>query len=393
MVTATTETEVVSPLLRTVSSIRRSIEQGSMRSGMPLPSERALSKQLGVHRATVRRALDLLGTQGWVERTTPRTWTVIRHDTASSQDSFLSQAIVVLAPGGESVVPGHTRSGWAEFVSRGAVAAIRRHNRYAVSINTSGCSAETISQLVAQRPLGVVIADIVDQPATVRWVEQLAKGQIPAVIYGTNAAYSTCDRVASDHEAGAYDATRWMIQAGRRRIVNVWTVPANLYWHQARRRGYERAMDEAGLEPLPTIEIPRIAELSGVQEEDAEAAFRAAVRTTAGYLVEHLSGDSSIDAMLLATDHDYYYIAGACRLFGKVPGEDVLFGGYDNYYADCVERRFEMAAPSVTVDKLNELAGDQMVDLLLERIENRIDGPPVTRMLRPVIVETGVAAR
>lgn len=387
MIQALEHTTVESPQSRVVKRVRQLIDSGTLTSGLPLPSERAISKQLRVHRDTVRRAFAFLDQQGWIERGESRGWLVAHRQGKASDRGILNRAIVVLAPNANDSFPGHIHAGWAEFVSHGAVAAIRKTNRYALSINTSHFSSQELKDMIAQRPLGVVVADVTGDLNINMCIEMLHDAGVPLVVYGANPAFSACDRIASDHEQGAYELTKRMIAAGRQRIVNVWSNPADLYWLNSRRAGYERAMNEAGLKPLPTVQIAPTVELAGKDADQAHALFTACVRTTAGHLVETLTASPGPDAMLVTTDHDYFYVAAACRLFGRKPGQQILIAGYDNYHEDALERQFEPSSPAASVDKLNEQAGEAMVQLLLDRVEGRLPQQPQLRMLAPRVVE------
>ena len=69
-----------------VQQIEQMISAGSLNSGERLPSERALAKQLGVSRTTLRRAMQLLESRGLVE-------------TRSGRGTFVSP------PGGQAIPP------------------------------------------------------------------------------------------------------------------------------------------------------------------------------------------------------------------------------------------------------------------------------------------------
>ncbi len=383
LASATTE----SPQARVVQSVRQLIDSGTLSYGLPLPSERAISKKLRVHRDTVRRAFELLDEQGFIERGESRGWLVAHRQGESTERGFLNRAVVVLAPIANSNFPGHVHTGWAEFVGQGAVAAIRKTNRYALSINSSGFNTAELKEMIAQRPMGVVVADVTGDMNINACIDLLHQAAIPLVVYGANPVLADHDRIASDHEHGAYELTRAMIAAGRRRIVNVWSNPVDLYWLNSRRAGYERAMNEAGLTPLPTVKIAPTVDLAGKMPVEARESFNACVRTTAGHLVEALTAAELPDALLVTTDHDHFYVAAACRLFGRKPGQDILIGGYDNYFEDSIERQFEPSLPFLTVDKLNEEAGEAMVRLLLDRVEGRLPAQPQLRMLPPKLVQ------
>jgi LacI family transcriptional regulator len=80
-----------------------------------------------------------------------------------------------------------------------------------------------------------------------RRLEELQQRGFPIVpINRWLADESPLSAVWFDHEGGAYDATRHLIELGHRRIVHV-TGPANRLTAIDRRRGFETAMHDAGL--------------------------------------------------------------------------------------------------------------------------------------------------
>ena len=58
-------------------------------------------------------------------------------------------------------------------------------------------------------------------------------------------AHPLCDSVFTDDEEGAYRATRYLLELGHRRIAHLGA--AELLPGMRRRRGYERALREAGI--------------------------------------------------------------------------------------------------------------------------------------------------
>jgi len=154
----------------------------------------------------------------------------------------------------------------------------------------------------------------------------------------------------------------------------VWMAPADRYWFAARRAGYERAMTEGGIAPLPTLLVPP-------RTIDMESHGR----LWAGYLFELFQGPNAMDAVLLESDGNASEMAAVCRLFGKVPNVDVTIAGYDNYGSEMhdvplVER------PVVTVDKLNFCLGAEVVRLLLERAQGLLPEEPQLRKIAPRLV-------
>ena len=242
-----------------------------------------------------------------------------------------------------------------------------------------------LRRVIDGRPMGVVCPEVETESNRQAWQQALSGAGIPIAAYGNSADMRGYDRVASDHEVGGYELTRWMLAQGRRRIAMFFSEGSDLYWVRGRRSGYERAMREAGLEPMPAIHFAPYPFRYSCTNDCFEKAFRHMV----GYLVEHLGGVGGrepLDALLKETDGHAYAIAAACRLLGRIPGSDVLLAGYDNYAMDCWERQFEPRGLQVTMDKRNAEMGRKMVCLLIDRCEGRLPEGPQLRLVCPELV-------
>lgn len=369
------------PQARVIRSLRQWIEEGTYDGGQPLPSEQRLSEQLGVSRGTVRRALAILDDEGVVAQRNGRTRMVPTQSNGgigvSERGGLMHHVIAVLTDSSET--PQHKQGGWLEYVTAGALSAIQEAGWHGLSLHPARLQGAEVSRILADPPAGVVVTDLpLNLMGTL--LKGLHKAGTSVVFYGDLPDYADFDRVTSDHEAGAYAVTRFLIEKGRRRILQTATEPATGYWYVGRRAGYERAMREANLEILPMLTTPELrAQNSGEFEKNA--------RHLAGYLVEHLTSENRVDAIMASTDADVYGLAAACRVFGQIPNQDVWIAGYDNYWAEWPTRQFEETAPIVTVDKSNAEIGAALVELALARIEGHLPAQPQRRVVAPRLVE------
>ena len=146
-----------------------------------------------------------------------------------------------------------------------------------------------------------------------------------------------------------------------------------------RNRGYERAVAELGLECIGPVQVEGIAE----RDRSSEANFRLRARCFAGYLVEHLRSGKPVDAVMAATDYEAFAVLAACRLFGR---DDIAVTGYDNRWQHVPERAWEPGQPFATVEKDNHQLGEQMVELLRQRIEKALPPGPQQRLVDQQVV-------
>ena len=391
-VTLTALAPEFSPRTRVMRQVEEWIRTGALADGRPVPSERVLAQQLGVDRRTVRSALNLMSEEGLLrsnggrlrlvvapEATKPRVW-----ELEPRRGGLLDQTIAVLSINPGAPTPGQSMSGWSGKLGAGAVEAIREAGMHVLALHPDFPVEETVARLAEAGPRGVVIPEAKTKKGLLElWAQMLGDAGIHVACYGDSPEARNLDRVVSDHEGGTYQLTNWLIQHGRRRILNVWPSPAEDYWFASRRAGYERAVREAGLEVLPTILVP-----------PAPGDPQSRGRLWAGYLLEYMQGPGKVDAVMVCSDGHVPEMAAVCGLFGRVPNRDVWIAGYDNYWAEVLSEGLPRC-PVATVDKGNYATGQEMVRLLVERTRGELPAEPQRRLvpgqLVDLLVESGAA--
>jgi DNA-binding LacI/PurR family transcriptional regulator len=213
-------------------------------------------------------------------------------------------------------------------------------------------------------------------------LRQLAAAGLPIVTWGDATQLCTYDCVRSDHETGTHRLVHALARAGKRRILRLWSLPNETPWIAAHNRGYDRAVTDLGLDLIPAAVVETLADRD---DPASEAIFRLRVRQFAGYLAEHLHASHPIDGIMVSTDCEAFVASAACRLFGR---DDIPVTGYDNYWQTLPERRWEPAKPFATVDKGNHHLGEEMVDLLLQRIAAALPDEPQQRLIEQRVIMT-----
>jgi len=357
------------------------IQSGDYSVGQPLPSTRKLSEELSVNRGTISRAFTLLEEEGYLKVGDNGLRIVAARIQQPSR--LFDKSIGVLITPPETWNEEHHEPGWLEYIDRGILDQIRESGLHAMSLNPSLIDEATIRDVMQSRPQGMVVGEAATySQKTISMLNALREGGLPVVVYGDAPELAAFDRVTSDHEAGAYELTKWGISRGSKRIVELFPdINRGLYWVNGRIRGYRRAMKEAGLQSLEPVILP-----SKEHFGDAES-FNSYVRTIAGYLAEYL-GVNRADAILCASDCFVFPVAAVFRLAGYVPNKDVIIAGYDNYWHETPERKLEAVEPAATVDKLNHVQGKEMVKLLLERISGNLPNEPQRRIVIPKMIVT-----
>ncbi|WP_415953757.1 LacI family DNA-binding transcriptional regulator [Streptomyces sp. KLOTTS4A1] len=167
--------------------------------------------------------------------------------------------------------------------------------------------------------------------------------------------------VTVDQEAGAYAATRHLLDAGHH---TVWHVSGPPDWFDAagRVRGWRRALEEAG------AEIPPV----------TPADWSAAAGYRAGQMLCRMP---EVTAVFAANDHLALGIVRAMTEHGRrVPGE-VSIVGFDD-----VPEAAYFSPPLTTVRPDFDAVATETLTLLLKRISAGETGPE-RRILTPVLVE------
>ena len=384
-----------SPRARAIRHIEEWIMDGRLAAGSRLPSEMRLANKLNVSRTTIRLALEDLEEQGIIVSSNRRR-IVTGH--VKPKKTFLSDAIaLVMEPPGQHEFSEKMHNTWhINFIHAGAVHAVRMAGYDALTVHPKRIAGDLLQRLISERPAGaIVLCGVVQDKSGEHIAKALREGNIPFVIYGDMGLArdnpriaSEIDAVVSDHEAGSYALTRWLIEQGRKRILRFWQIGAQgpgevQPWLSQRNAGYERAVREARLESLPAVEIydPGYHNFDNTEED-----FKLQSRLMAGYLVEHLHGPNAVDAIMAPSDAIVGHLCAALKVHGKTPNQDVLIVGYDNMWDDMETRQWEPAGPAATVDKKNLAIGAQLMALLKERIDGKLFEKGQRRVVSPDLI-------
>jgi len=383
-----------SPRARAVRHLIEWTQDGRLPAGQRLPSESRLAAKLNVSRTTIRLALEDLEKQGIIS-SEKRQRTVLSH--VKPKRTFLSDAIALITDSPEQFNRSTMRGTWhSNFIHTGAVDAIRAAGYDALTIHPNHVVGDLLQRLISEKPRGVILMRrALEDESTQHFLHAFREGNIPFVVYGDVGLLqnnprlnSEIDMVISDHEAGGYAVTKWLIKRGCKRILRLWKLPIHgpeerQNWLQRRSQGFEKAIKEANLKCLPPVEVYESEDLTVAPDKEQ---FDLNSRLLAGYLVEHLNGPQPIDAIVAVSDAIVGYVGGALRIHGKKPNVDVVVAGYDNMWDDQPYQRWEPTGPAVTVDKKNLLIGRELMSLLQERIDGKIFEAGQRRVVVPELV-------
>jgi DNA-binding LacI/PurR family transcriptional regulator len=383
--------------LQVAEYLRRQIRRGVWTVGDRLPSHTEVRARFACTQHTVERAHALLEKDGLIERRhrkgvfvaalAPASEAPASDNKGPAMPSWISDTIVVASLYGHDARPPRD-SGWEDSVIQGALSVAQGETMHTLLLHPSQLLPEKITRLSSHPPKGIVLSLSSFHP---RQAEQILRGlkstSIPIVVYGNAEPFSDYDMVISDHVAGARKLTHYLLSRGCRRILNLQFEDSQVltYWQPERQAGYELALQEAGLKPLPTCRVQKQMAIDASNETE-ESLFFDAVAYLISRLRPHFQDNGSCDALLVESDGLVAPVAAACRFIGLEPGRDILIAGYDNYWIPSFSDAAQIYKPVATVDKHNWRLGATAVQLLLARIRGLLPETPQRRIIEPDLV-------
>ena len=376
-----------SPRARAIRVIRGWVQEGKLRPGDILPTELALCEQLDMARGTIRAALQELTRNGVLSARKGCRRTIA--EPAYPVSSTMRRTVVLLSGLREEPREWQGRPGKLHAIEGSALMSLQREGFHGLTVHPERLAPDELVNLCHDSPAGVLIPDpFAVRDGAVSMAEAFRSNGVPVVLNADGPRLAGFDRVISDQALGARLLVRRLLARGCRRILRVWTADPSLYWLDARNRGFEETMREAGIGPLPPVTV------RGIPDNSAgdRTVFETRSRLYAGYLIEPLlRSQPPPDVLMLTSDDEVAPVASACRLLGVDPARPPLITGYDNMYRQLPERAFEPLMPIFTLDKCNVRIGASMVSLLQQRIAGTLPPDPQLVILEPLLVVPAAA--
>ncbi len=377
--------EKASPSGVVAGEIRRMISSGKLAPGKRLASERALEKLFGVTRNAVRNGLRELEREGLI-KCVGRSRTVLKGPDGAADVSVQGSTVAILMDQALSIQEflSTPSSGWSNAVSAGAVSEAFADGKSICLIPTGKSDPRSLYRLVNVVPAGVlVISGLSGVSSREETLRSMGLKDVPLVAYGDVNDWSDCDKICSDHRQGTFDLTSWLIARGARRILRVNPRQIRQKWTTWREEGFKDACGKAGIPVLPPLEIP-----SNPAYEFTMESFDSESHKMAGYLFKALGASKPPDAIMALSDGYVFKIAAALRILGRDPRK-ILITGYDNYWKDLPDLKWENSPPAATVDKENVSIGRELARFLARRMSGELKGPHQTVMVPQRLVVSG----
>ena len=241
--------------------LRRQLGEGSWEAGIKLPTLRQLAEQFKVSTNTVRNAIRVLEQEGHLYHV-PAVGTFVRPVFPPVRAATDQPTVALLTT--------DVSSPFEMDIARGVEQACQeRAWRLQFYDDRSDVRLEmgNLARLRDSGARGAIVLPTA-QEQTIESLFKLKLEGFPLVLVDRSIFGLKVDLVTSDHAKGAYLATEHLIQQGHRRVLMV-TVRPMLSSVEARIRGYERALTDHGIGPLPQWKVwyPQGLTANGIEED------------------------------------------------------------------------------------------------------------------------------
>ncbi|MDG3084932.1 LacI family DNA-binding transcriptional regulator [Vibrio hannami] len=180
-------------------------------------------------------------------------------------------------------------------------------------------------------------------------IAMMKESSFPYVCLGHDEGFPEDSFVDVDNEQALYHLTKRQIKNGHKRVAFL-DAPIELTFSQARKRGYQKALEEAG------IEFDSRLLLNGDLSEEHAIKMARQVLSLAERPTSILCAD---DTMALGT-------IAACEELGYQPGSNIAIAGYGDYE---LSRYSKPSITSLWYDTVS--VGEEMAKLMLNKLENK----------------------
>jgi len=222
---------------------------------------------------------------------------------------------------------------------------------------------EQIYILKKKRVDGIIIFLLEDNPS-LHHIFDLVKEKYPFVIVGHRVKGLDVDYINSDDESGAYEAVKYLISVGHRKIAHL-IGPSGCAASLSRLRGYKRALHEAG------IKVPQHFVITG--GSNLNSGYHTAKSL--------LSLKNRPTAIFAYNDLVAVGVFKASRELGLRIPDDIAVVGFDD-----IELAEFLSVPLTTVRQPMYELGKKSAKLLFDRITQKENVSPIEITLKTSLV-------
>ncbi len=227
------------------SMIINMIKSGKLKENMKVFSESTLSREFGVNRNTVAKALNELALEGYILR-------------KQGMGSFVAPQTSKKRTGNIGVLVQNIEDKFYSLIAKYAESAAKDNGYHVILCNTGSFNLEkeAIETLVTNEKVdGLIIvpADLTS-PQEQEFFGSLKKQKIPFVFLFPQVLLENFNLVAPNYSQGAYEAVELLMNSGKKKIACVVTKDRHYYGIAQRIEGCKRAAASHNID-LSIIEV------------------------------------------------------------------------------------------------------------------------------------------
>jgi GntR family transcriptional regulator of arabinose operon len=338
-----------------LNQLRHLILSGKWAADARIPSETALQRQLNISRSTIRQALSNAEVEGLVTRV-PGKGTFVSPTISARRSSRLI-----------GYVTDDCCSRMQSRVLTG-VQDVAAANGYRVLFGHSNASVASedllLDQLVFEDQVaGILIWPVMRDGPSGRLAELAGQGIMPVVVVDRTIDGLSSDFVTSENYLGARYAVRHLLELGHREIAFLSRPILFLSTIAERLRGYQDAMQSAGVQPLEPMLVGHAIEELGTRSMLRDSG--AALEHDIDAIAEHLDSAERPSAIFAANDIMAIQAMKVARMLGLSVPTDLSIVGFD----DDVFLTSLLDVSLTTVAQDAQRMGQRASEMLVERIQ------------------------
>ena len=344
-----------------MEELKSKILSGEIRPGAKLPSENELAQEYEISRHTVRKALAILVTDGYI--TTKHGKGTFCSDRMAHRKNSKNIAVVT------TYISDYIFPRLIQGMDR-----ILTEQGYSIMLKNTGNSrqkeAQCLEDILTKDVDGLIIEPSKSQILcrNMPLYEQLDRMGIPYVfIQGSYLQMKNKPTILLDDAKGAYLLTKYLIDTGHRQIAGVFK--ADDSQGAERHKGYVKALQEAGMSYQPELVV-------WFHTEDRKVKPAVMVQMM-------LEAELPIDAVVCYNDQIAIKTIQTLSQLGIRVSEDVSVTGYDNSF---LAENYQVGLTTIAHphERLGEIAAKLLLDLMQEKTLSLADRQIV---IEPELIE------
>ena len=347
--------------IQVANIIRQNILDGTWHEGDAIPPEKILCSRFNIARGTMRQALQLLESEGYLVREQGR-GTFIRLVEQRNNDTknrHLAFVVPYIRDSSVSTI----LVGFQQIAEQAGFSVVFNHVN-----NDLQQQQDVVQKLVQQGVMGIALYPVDSESLT--GIDKLVNASYPIVLVDRYLKHFSTDYVISDHFGGSLRGVHYLINQGHTRVGFVtWLSPAVSMDH--RLLGYHQAMHERGI----------------VVDENLICRVAGYPTVNRGPLISYLTSSNRPTAVFAANDQIAIAIYRAAATVGLRIPQDLSVMGFDD-----LDMSIHLDPPLTTIAQQFTALGRQAAEVLLSRIRGEIHPLQQITITPELVIRESVSA-